>query len=71
MSRINSILFIYLIFFSQMGSTPSKHRLADSLILDSTNWSYDSSNNVYYQIGITYCSNPVSTTYETLGIYSR
>ena len=70
MSRINSILFIYLILFSQMGSTPSKHRLADSLILDSTNWSYDSSNNVYYQIGITYCSNPVSTTYETLGIYN-
>ena len=69
MSRINSILFIYLILLSHLGSTPSKHRLADSLILDSTNWSYDSSNNVYYQIGITYCSNPVSTTYETLGIY--
>ena len=70
MSRINSILFIYLILFSQLDSTPRKHRLADSLILDSTNWSYDSSNNVYYQIGITYCSNPVSTTYETLGIYN-
>ena len=68
MNRINSILFIYLIFFSTIESTPVKRQLA-SLTLDSSGWSYDSTNNVYYQIGVTYCTNPVSTTYETLGIY--
>ena len=69
MERINSILFIYLILFSTISSLPHSQRKLASLTLDSSNWSYDSTNNVYYQIGVTYCTNPASTTYETLGIY--
>ena len=68
MNRINSILFLYLVLFSSNNSSPTKRKL-DSLTLSTSNWSYDSSNNVYYQIGVTYCANPASTTYETLGIY--
>ena len=40
-----------------------------SLNFSSANWSYDSTNNVYYQIGLAYVANPVDTTYESLGIY--
>ena len=69
MRRIYSILFIYLVLFSQFNSTQTKRHLDYSLTLDSTNWSYDSTNNVYYQIGVTYCTNPESTDYESLGIY--
>ena len=69
MERINSILFIYLIIFSTISSLPHSQRKLASLTLDSSNWSYDSTNNVYYQIGVTYCTTPASTTYETLGIY--
>jgi len=68
MNLINSIFFIYLLLFSSINSSPSKRNLA-SLTLSTSNWSYDSSNNVYYQIGVTYCTTPASTTYETLGIY--
>ena len=68
MNLIKSILFMYLVLFSSSNPSSTKRKLA-SLTLSTSNWSYDSSNNVYYQIGITYCSNPVSTTYETLGIY--
>ena len=68
MNLINSILFIYILLFSPINSSPSKRNLA-SLTLSTSNWSYDSSNNVYYQIGVTYCTTPASTTYETLGIY--
>ena len=39
------------------------------MTLDNSNWNYDSTNNVYYQIGVTYCTSPASETYETLGIY--
>ena len=39
------------------------------LALNMNNWNYDSTNNIYYQIGLTYCTNPETTTYETLGIY--
>lgn len=41
----------------------------DSLTIDNSKWQYDSDNNVYYQIGISYCSDPGSTEYETLSIY--
>ena len=37
--------------------------------INSTAWQYNSDDNVYYQIGINYCENPVDTTYETLAIF--
>ncbi|MBQ3430896.1 hypothetical protein IJG20_02225, partial [Candidatus Saccharibacteria bacterium] len=40
----------------------------EKLTLDSSNWSYDSSNGVYYQIGVSYLANAESSN-ETLGIY--
>ena len=40
-----------------------------SLTFDNTNWSYDSSNGVYYQIGVVYCTNPATTAYNSLAIY--
>ena len=40
-----------------------------SIDLDNTKWNYDESNNIYYQIGVVYCSNPETTDYESLGIY--
>lgn len=32
-------------------------------------WSYDETNDVYYQLGISYVAKPAATDYETLGIY--
>ena len=32
-------------------------------------WQYDSSNNLYYIVGLYYCSNPADKTYEQMGIY--
>jgi hypothetical protein len=32
-------------------------------------WHYDSSNKLYYIVGLFYCSNPASSTYEQMGIY--
>ena len=40
----------------------------DSLTFDNTNWTYDSKNKVFYQMGIVYCENPASLEYNTLGI---
>ncbi len=40
-----------------------------SLGFDSTAWSYDSANDVYYQLGKTYVANPAATDYENLSIY--
>lgn len=40
-----------------------------SLLLDNSAWNLDVSNNVFWQLGIVYCSIPVSIQYESLGIY--
>lgn len=37
--------------------------------IDNTKWNYNAEDNVYWQVGIQYCSNPVDLTYETLGIF--
>ncbi|MEU6138812.1 esterase [Streptomyces sp. NPDC047081] len=42
---------------------------AYSLEFDPTAWSYDSANDVYYQLGKVYVTNPAATDYEHLSIY--
>lgn len=39
-----------------------------NLSLDSAAWSYDSDNDVYYQLGISYCESPADASYEQLAI---
>lgn len=40
-----------------------------SLAFDNQAWIYDAENDVYYQMGVQYCTNPETTDYETMGIY--
>ena len=40
-----------------------------SVSFDGAAWSYDETNDVYYQIGRSYAANPAAPDYETLGIY--
>jgi opacity protein-like surface antigen len=41
------------------------------LKFDNSKWNYDRTNNVFWQIGVRYCTNPASDDYETLGSTSR
>ncbi|MFZ2756407.1 MAG: subtype A tannase [Atopobiaceae bacterium] len=49
------------------GSTSKKDY--SSLAIDMNKWSHDDDNDVWYQIGLTYCLSPQATDYESLGIY--
>ncbi|QOY61021.1 subtype A tannase [Thermophilibacter immobilis] len=40
-----------------------------SLALDASAWRYDEDNDVYYQLGLTYCTKPATTTYESLAVF--
>ena len=51
------------------SSDASTESSASAVAFDSARWSYDSDNDVYYQIGVQYCENPVAPTYESMGIY--
>jgi hypothetical protein len=37
--------------------------------IDNTKWNYNEEDGVYWQVRISYCENPVSEEYETLGIF--
>ncbi|MFT4081292.1 MAG: carboxylesterase family protein [Nocardioides sp.] len=50
------------------GSTSTSSQTS-ALTLDHTAWQWDETNDVYYQLGITYVTNPATTDYENLGIY--
>jgi len=53
------------------GEGPSYNAtlLGEKLAIDMSNWSYDETNDIYYQIGLVYCMNPEDTAYESCGIY--
>ncbi|WP_307783030.1 esterase [Streptomyces sp. MBT53] len=51
---------------SNNSSTTSS---AYSLEFDPTAWSYDATNDVYYQLGKVYVANPAASDYENLSIY--
>ena len=51
------------------SSSSSSTSSAYSLEFDSTAWSYDATNDVYYQVGKVYVTNPAATDYENLSIY--
>jgi hypothetical protein len=40
-----------------------------ALTFNNKAWQYDATNDVYWQIGIVYCTKPETTDYESLGIY--
>ena len=68
MSRIFSVL-LYLQLF--LVNIIHSERKLDDLSLDfvKTNWNLDSTNGVYYQIGVVYCTKPTNTDYQSLAIY--
>ena len=50
--------------------TPTSTSLKfESLSIDASKWHYDEDNDVYYQLGLTYCLSPATETYESLAIF--
>lgn len=53
---------------SASSSTVDKSEFA-SLALDMSKWNHDDTNDIWWQIGLQYCTKPATTTYESLGLY--
>ncbi len=60
---------LFLVYTSMNKKSGSSGAHTASLHFGSDNWSYDETNNVYYQIGVDYVENVVSSDYESFGIY--
>mgnify|MGYP002621087920 CR=1 FL=1 len=62
-------LFGNKVYLNKSSSSNVSYSSTEDLHIDMSNWSYDGANNVYYQIGIVYVSNPATKEYESMGIY--
>lgn len=54
---------------AEQGVDVTNPENVSDLKLDNTKWQYDVDNDVYYQIGIVYCTDPAEEDYEKLAIY--
>lgn len=52
------------------GSSSEETKATTSLgTIDNSKWQYNSDDDVYYQVGISYCENPADESYETLAVF--
>ena len=51
------------------GISYNASALSEKLTINMNNWSYDETNDIYYQIGLIYCAEPEASDYESCGIY--
>ena len=65
MNRFISVLILFSLFVF------SEQKVESTILdLDSSDWSLDSENGVYYQIGLSYCTNVTNIEYQTMAIYA-
>ena len=66
---------IFLVFFVMLMITVSVCCAQDGMVItnlpkiDNTAWLYNADDDVYYQLGITYCETPADENYENLAIF--
>ena len=67
---LSVITFSSLLLINSFESRPFRNLdQTYSIDFDKTNWSFDPTNGVYYQIGIVYCANAVNINYQSMAIY--
>lgn len=56
---------------TEQSSADTEQTAAENTLakLDNTAWEYNADDDVYYQLGISYCANPADATYETLAVF--
>ena len=70
MKLINSVIIASSILFSILDLSNLKlEETVYTLDFNIKDWSYDSDNKVYYQMGVVYCTKPVDIDYQSLGIF--
>ena len=70
MNRKKTAVFLVLVLSLYMLSFGSAFAEGtESGTIDMTKWSYNTDDDVYYQVGIPYCATPADESYETLAVF--
>lgn len=68
-TRIFALIMAMMMLLAMTGSLAQAEAVTNLSKIDNTAWLYNADDDVYYQIGISYCENPADTKYETLAIF--
>ena len=68
-TKIFALIMTMMMLLATTGSMAQAEAVTNLSKIDNTAWQYNADDDVYYQIGISYCENPADTKYETLAIF--
>ena len=68
-TRIFALIMAMMMLLAMTVSLAQAEAVTNLSKIDNTAWLYNADDDVYYQIGISYCENPADTKYETLAIF--
>ncbi len=54
---------------NEVSQTKTEDVVSNLSKIDMSKWEYNADDNVYYQIGISYCETPADSSYETLAVF--
>ena len=67
--KVLALALAAVMLLTATGCSAQAEAVTDLAKIDNTAWLYNADDDVYYQIGISYCENPADTKYETLAIF--
>lgn len=67
--RTLSVALVLALLLTAFSLPVLAEEAAYSLAFDNTAWSYNAEDDVYWQVGVVYCTTPATIQYESLGIY--
>ena len=67
--KVLTLALAAVMLLTATGCSAQAEAVTDLAKIDNTAWLYNADDDVYYQIGISYCENPADEKYETLAIF--
>ena len=67
--KVLALALTAVMLLTATGCSVQAEAVTDLAKIDNTAWLYNADDDVYYQIGISYCENPADEKYETLAIF--
>lgn len=69
MNKIISVILTMTLFLTCVSAIAEGQNETALSKIDMTKWQYEASDDVYWQVGLSYAANPADSSYETMGIF--
>ena len=69
MKKMISLIVAMMLILSVFSVSANAENASELSLIDMTKWQYNETDDVYWQVGLSYAATPADTNYETLGIF--